>query len=60
MGENIEAKATIELYMPKLKVLLSLFSLSNTKIAGGTNPIDNPNKNDPTNTHSILLLSIAK
>jgi len=60
MGENIEAKATIELYMPKLKVLLSLFSLSNTKIAGGTNPIDNPNKNDPTNIHSILLLSIAK
>jgi len=60
MGENIEAIATIELYIPKLKVLLSLFSLSNTKIAGGTKPIDNPNKSDPTNIHSILVLSITK
>ena len=60
MGENIEAIATIELYMPKLKVLLSLFSLSKTKIAGGTKPIDSQNKSDPTNIHSILLLSITK
>ena len=60
MGENIEAIATTELYTPKLKALLSLFPLSKTKIAGGTKPIDSPNKSDPTNIHSILLLSITK
>ena len=60
MGENTEAMATIALYIPKLEVSLFSFSLSNTKIAGGTKPIDMPNKTVPINIQVMLPLSITK
>ena len=60
MGENTEAMATIALYTPKLEVRLFSFSLSNTKIAGGTKPIDMPNKTVPINIQVMPPLSITK